>query len=228
MNSIAWAPQEAGAILACASADGKVSTVSQTAEGQWESSAPFSAHSIGCNAVSWAPAISPTLGSTAAVAPAAVKRIATGGCDNLVKIWRCGRRGQRMIGGAPAPHDSLEQACQPRGRPRQSRYRDDERQWALETVLEDGHQDWVRDVAWAPSIGLPVTTLATCSQVSRRVRETPAHVRPHPPVKHSHGVSALLARDATVGGACASPGQAGAHLEQGARRRAMDQGLRAQ
>jgi len=48
------------------------------------------------------------------------------------------------------------------------RYRDDERQWALETQLEDGHQDWVRDVAFAPSAGLPISILATCSQVSTR------------------------------------------------------------
>lgn len=29
-----------------------------------------------------------------------------------------------------------------------------------------GHTDWVRDVAWAPSIGMPGTHIATCSQVS--------------------------------------------------------------
>ena len=44
------------------------------------------------------------------------------------------------------------------------RYRDEERQWVLEATLEDGHQDWVRDVAWAPSIGLPGSVLATCGQ----------------------------------------------------------------
>lgn len=32
-----------------------------------------------------------------------------------------------------------------------------------EETLE-GHQDWVRDVAFAPSIGLPKTYLASCSQ----------------------------------------------------------------
>jgi len=86
VNAIAWAPHEFGAILACASSDGKVSTVSQNPDGTWESSKPFAAHSIGCNAVSWAPAIAPALGSVPGGAP--VKRIATGGCDNLVKIWR--------------------------------------------------------------------------------------------------------------------------------------------
>eukprot|EP00667_Euglena_gracilis_P020254 EG_transcript_21910 len=27
-----------------------------------------------------------------------------------------------------------------------------------------GHQDWVRDVAWCPNVGVPFRTLATCSQ----------------------------------------------------------------
>jgi protein transport protein SEC13 len=40
------------------------------------------------------------------------------------------------------------------------------REWRLEQILpEDAHQDWVRDVAWAPSIGLPSSTIASCSQV---------------------------------------------------------------
>lgn len=30
-------------------------------------------------------------------------------------------------------------------------------------VLE-GHADWIRDVAWAPNIGLPFDTIASCSQ----------------------------------------------------------------
>jgi protein transport protein SEC13 len=35
--------------------------------------------------------------------------------------------------------------------------------WAEEEVLR-GHGDWVRDVSWAPNIGLPGQTIASCSQ----------------------------------------------------------------
>lgn len=31
----------------------------------------------------------------------------------------------------------------------------------------ESHTDWVRDVAWAPSIGLPVSRIASCSQDGR-------------------------------------------------------------
>jgi protein transport protein SEC13 len=43
------------------------------------------------------------------------------------------------------------------------RFSETESQWKLEHTL-DGHNDWVRDVAWAPNIGLPSTTIASCSQ----------------------------------------------------------------
>lgn len=35
--------------------------------------------------------------------------------------------------------------------------------WVEERQL-DSHADWVRDVAWAPSIGLPKWYIASCSQ----------------------------------------------------------------
>ena len=60
-----------------------------------------------------------------------VKRLVTGGGDNLVKIWR-------------EEGDS----------------------WVCEEKLE-GHTDWVRDVAWSPSIGLPLSRVASCSHDCR-------------------------------------------------------------
>lgn len=42
--------------------------------------------------------------------------------------------------------------------------REEEGQWVEDQKLE-GHSDWVRDVAWAPSIGLPRNIIASCSQV---------------------------------------------------------------
>jgi len=39
--------------------------------------------------------------------------------------------------------------------------------WEEEEKLES-HTDWVRDCAWAPSIGLPRSKIASCSQVEMR------------------------------------------------------------
>jgi len=102
-------------------------------DGSWGADI-FNGHAIGCNAVSWAPAtppgslIHPQQGQQQA--PTGVKRFASAGCDNLVKIWG---------------------------------YRDETQSWVEEETLE-GHTDWVRDVAWAPNIGLPRSYIATASQ----------------------------------------------------------------
>jgi protein transport protein SEC13 len=98
-------------------------------DGQWGADI-FEAHAIGCNAVSWAPAVRPGTLLAPSSPQAPTKRFASAGCDNVVKIWA---------------------------------YADDTQAWAAEEVLE-GHADWVRDVAWAPHIGLPRAYLATASQ----------------------------------------------------------------
>jgi len=59
-------------------------------------------------------------------------KVASGGCDNKVRLWQVGPNPGQMTPLAELP--------------------------------EPGHTDWVRDVAWAPSIGLPHNILATGSQ----------------------------------------------------------------
>lgn len=87
---MSWAPHELGPVLACASSDGRVSVLSFKDDGSWDT-VDFDAHAIGCNAVSWASAITPgALVTAAGGSPDAnsVKRLATAGCDNLVKLWK--------------------------------------------------------------------------------------------------------------------------------------------
>ena len=50
---------------------------------RWES-VKIESHNVGCNAVSWAPALQN-------------KRFVTGGCDNLVKIWKFDEETQKWI-----------------------------------------------------------------------------------------------------------------------------------
>lgn len=154
VNSVQWAPREFGLMLACASSDQSISILKHTADNDWEPRKIPRAHGVGVNAVSWAPPISsvstvyrprnasssggggggggaPGSGDSAALLhrPSLVKRIVSGGCDSLIKIWKY----------------------------------DESDEWVLERQLE-GHTDWVRDVAWAPSIGLPKWYIASCSQ----------------------------------------------------------------
>jgi protein transport protein SEC13 len=59
-----------------------------------------------------------------------VQKLASGGCDNTVKVWK-------YTGG----------------------------NWRLDCFPPlSKHTDWVRDVAWAPNLGLPKSTIASASQ----------------------------------------------------------------
>ena len=42
-------------------------------------------------------------------------------------------------------------------------YTEGTKEWRLEATLA-GHSDWVRDAAWAPNVGLPMCTVASCGQ----------------------------------------------------------------
>jgi len=128
VNSVAFAPHEFGLILAGASSDGTIVIISFK-DDKWDVSKIPHAHQVGCNAVSWAPAISAgSLVNSNGMSTVPIMRLVSCGCDHRVKIWRF--EGQ---------------------------------QWKEEANL-DGHTDWVRDVAWAPGIGLPTNTIASCSQ----------------------------------------------------------------
>jgi len=81
VNSISWAPTEFGLMLALASSDGSV-TVLSTENQKWNVSSTFKAHDTGANSVSWGPTSTDSLDGTH------IPRIVTGGCDNLVKVWR--------------------------------------------------------------------------------------------------------------------------------------------
>ncbi|OMJ09997.1 Protein transport protein SEC13-1 [Smittium culicis] len=142
---VAWAHPKFGNILASCSYDGHVlifkesesgwSVIknhdkhSSSAEGTWESQMINDAHPSGVNTVSWAPiaAISAIPGFSP---NSLVKQIASGGCDNLVKVWT---------------------------------FKPETNDYELTHTLS-GHTEWVRDVAFAPNVGLGCIYLASCSQ----------------------------------------------------------------
>ncbi|KAG7573034.1 WD40 repeat [Arabidopsis suecica] len=129
VNSIAWAPHDLGLSLACGSSDGNISVFTIRADGGWDTTRIDQAHPVGVTSVSWAPATAPgALVSSGLLDP--VYKLASGGCDNTVKVWKLSNGSWKMD-------------CFP----------------ALQK-----HTDWVRDVAWAPNLGLPKSTIASGSQ----------------------------------------------------------------
>ena len=85
VNALAFAPQELGLALAAASSDGSVSVLTAQQSGQnpssgaaaegWSSDRIERAHAAGVLGLAWYPSTTE-------------KRLATCGCDNLIKLWR--------------------------------------------------------------------------------------------------------------------------------------------
>jgi len=138
VNSISWASHEFGLILACASSDGRVSII-EYKSGSWICKS-FQNDSLGCNSVSWAPYSA----ATSHLDGSLVRRLVTGSCDNIVRIWRC-------IDSSASGVDSSSDFASGG--------------WSEEAkTMMTPHSDWVRDVAWAPNAALPYNIIASCSE----------------------------------------------------------------
>eukprot|EP00456_Euglypha_rotunda_P050065 TRINITY_DN40188_c0_g1_i1.p1 TRINITY_DN40188_c0_g1~~TRINITY_DN40188_c0_g1_i1.p1 ORF type:complete len:311 (-),score=28.00 TRINITY_DN40188_c0_g1_i1:76-1008(-) len=134
VNSISWAPHSFGLLLAAASADGYISLLNYVEQKSTCEITSFEGHKGGANSVSWGPDVKTgSLLTKGSPAPAKVLRLATGGCDNRLKVWRF---------------------VQDKGKWQPDRFKND----------DNRHSDWIRDVAWAPSLGLPTSTIATASE----------------------------------------------------------------
>lgn len=128
VNHVAWAPHEAGCLLACASSDGNVSVL-EFKDNAWTHQI-FQACGSGVNSVSWAPAVAPgQVVSASGNQAGAARRFVTGGSDCQVKLWEF----------------SAETGS-----------------WQNTQILP-GHTDWVRDVAWSPTV-LSKSYIASASQ----------------------------------------------------------------
>lgn len=133
VNSVCWAPHAFGTVLAAACADGSVS-VFTLQNNNWVKET-FHAHTGGCNAVSWGPDFK----------AGALLASTTGQNSNLFQ--------QRLVTGGCDNFVKIWSKAQNGWQ--------EYAHWS--SPGQNCHQDWVRDVAWAPSMGLPSSTIASCS-----------------------------------------------------------------
>lgn len=133
----------------------------------------------GVNALTWAPFSH--IGSQVGARP--IRRLATAGCDNKVRVWsdaegpdKWSAEGTAFVGAEHTVRSASD--CDCIATVEEERGREEKEEKEEETQMREVFvhsfpsfarslvfvlQMWVRDVAWAPSSGMPCNLLASCS-----------------------------------------------------------------
>ncbi|KAK4336862.1 hypothetical protein RND71_044018 [Anisodus tanguticus] len=139
VNAIDWAPKEFGLLLVCGSSDGALSIIT-CIDNVWSGERIADAHNSGVNAVCWSPPFSYGL-----------SLFKNEKLDSNETNNQDGKLVKRFVSGGC--DNKLKIWI----------YEDKEEKWIVENVLEK-HTDWIRDVAWSPTIGSDKSFIASCSQ----------------------------------------------------------------
>lgn len=144
VNDVSFAPHEYGLILAGCSSDGKVSILTHgTQEGDNDWLVEYiQDNALGVNSISWAPYTAYDKGVSGSERDATKSqlRLVTGGCDNKIRFWT---QSITASGGMTWVEDTSNQPISP---------------------SSATHSDWIRDVAWSPSIIPNTNIVASCSE----------------------------------------------------------------
>jgi protein transport protein SEC13 len=174
---VAWAHPKFGSVLASCSYDKRVFIWKESSPNVWAKIYEYDKHESSVNSVAWAPHEF-GLCLVAASSDCSISVLTHKG-DNTWEAQRIPQAhaiGVNAVSWAPAvsPGSLISSTQLPAQAKRFVsggcdnsvkiwRFHEQENAWKPEQTLEH-HTDWVRDVAWAPNIGLPFSTIASCSQ----------------------------------------------------------------
>ncbi|KAK4473740.1 hypothetical protein MN116_003081 [Schistosoma mekongi] len=144
VNCVCWAPHSYGLMLACGSSDGAISILVSDETHSWRAFRISDAHSVGVNSVSWAPSIDAEF-----IFNPSLVTTTSNSPNHPIK---------RFVSGGCDSLIKIWREDISSGNP----------EWVEETRL-DGHTDWVRDVAWCPSLNISRQLIASCGQDGRLI-----------------------------------------------------------
>jgi len=174
---VAWAHPRFGPILASCSYDRKVIVWKETSSNNWTKVYEYDKHDSSVNSIAWAPHEFGLI-LAAASSDSSISIITHKGENtwDAQRINQAHAIGVNAVSWGPATSSIITSAsatAAPLTKRIVSggcdnavkiwRFVDTENSWKLEDTLEH-HTDWVRDVSWAPNIGLATTSIASCSQ----------------------------------------------------------------
>ncbi|ETW07804.1 hypothetical protein H310_02232 [Aphanomyces invadans] len=167
---VSWAHPKFGTLLATCSYDGKVIIYKEAQLGKWSQVHVHAFHQASVNSIAWAPY---EYGLTLACASADGKvsilthtaaegwtssffQDSTLGCNAVswAPFHSAGRQGKRVVTGSCDNSVKVWFLA------------DGAVEWVKEDLAQSTphHGDWVRDVAWAPSTGAPISMIASASE----------------------------------------------------------------
>eukprot|EP00897_Mesotaenium_endlicherianum_P006748 jgi/Mesen1/6100/ME000031S05368 len=170
---VSWAHPKFGSILASSSYDRKVIIWRETVENQWIQAQVFQEHEGSVNSISWAPhEFGLCLASGSSDGTIVIYTQRPDGTWDVSKISQAHSVGVTSVSWAPAASPGSLLGSNPNPVPKLTSGGCDNTvkvwslnngSWQMHPPLAR-HTDWVRDVAWAPNLGLPKSTIASASQ----------------------------------------------------------------
>jgi len=176
---VAWAHPKFGSVLASCSYDRRVIVWKETATNQWTKVYEFD-HDSSVNSIAFAPhEFGLVLAAASSDSSISILTYKSDNSWDVQKIPQAHAIGVNAVSWAPAviPGALLNAATQQQQATPQKtlvsggcdslvkiwKYSESENAWKLDETLQH-HNDWVRDVARSPNIGLPHSTIASASQ----------------------------------------------------------------
>ncbi|KAG1689700.1 hypothetical protein DVH05_002057 [Phytophthora capsici] len=170
---VAWAHPKFGVLLAACSYDGKVIIYREQSLNQWTQAYVHGFHESSVNSIAWAPH-EYGLALACASADGTVSVLSYSPEGWSVSHFKDSALGCNAVSWAPFNSVGSQGPTGPIRRVVTGSCDKTIKIWSLpegetewtkqELSSAPAHSDWVRDVAWAPSTGLPVNLIASCSE----------------------------------------------------------------
>eukprot|EP01023_Acetabularia_acetabulum_P011448 TRINITY_DN15265_c1_g1_i3.p1 TRINITY_DN15265_c1_g1~~TRINITY_DN15265_c1_g1_i3.p1 ORF type:complete len:348 (+),score=56.93 TRINITY_DN15265_c1_g1_i3:147-1046(+) len=173
---VCWGHPKYGNLLASCSFDRTIIVWKEVSEGRWEQiyQTPANLHFGSINSICWAPhELGATLACASSDETVSILEFKDGQWISN-KIDKAHKVGVFGVSWAPAIAPGAMVSAQEGGQyvrrlvtcgcdNQVKVWSEQGGQWVCETTLK-GHENWVRDVAWAPDLGLPRSTIASAGQ----------------------------------------------------------------